>query len=423
MARIFNSNKKYKNIRELVRLVSLYGLYSKKDLMKIMGIKSSVLEKRLKMVRNMLGEDIFIAENRHHQHFYFTDYNFFRHHENYLAKTYMAKSTTSDRFALYFLVISELGAADSPLTQTELFNSISLRSELETSPSSIRRLLDDMKENGVIQGEKIDGVWKYHSAASLWEYFDDDEMNQIQASVKFFKEIYPLSLPGHYLSRSLESVNGEINNTWLYRFRKFHSLLDEVIVWEMLDSLQEGKMVSVEYTDRTGQEMNVELIPCQFRYDDALGRWYLIGLGDEDDFVVLRLDRIEKHIIVKKGRKLDETERMNIADLILEAFKYSWGITSLRADEEPVLLEIECRPDHQMTYDYRRTKVEREKRWGRIIEGDLGSYELHIEVANVQEIKPWIRSFGSYMRVKRSSEHNLYEIMHDEWKEALKLYE
>ena len=67
-------------------------------------------------------------------------------------------------------------------------------------------------------------------------------------------------------------------------------------------------------------------------------------------------------------------------------------------------------------------RLKRERKWGDIVKIEQNHYLYKIKVSDPVELKPWIRSFAGFAKVRKSENHNLYEVLQNEWRESLKNY-
>ena len=103
---------------------------------------------------------------------------------------------------------------------------------------------------------------------------------------------------------------------------------------------------------------------------------------------------------------------------------FTASAVSLKAENKliPVVLDIFTGPDRN---DSGRiiSRIKCEGGKGKITRLDEYHHVYETEVIRPLEMIPWIRSFGSTVKVRRSSEHDLYERIKEDWEMALKKYD
>lgn len=66
--------------------------------------------------------------------------------------------------------------------------------------------------------------------------------------------------------------------------------------------------------------------------------------------------------------------------------------------------------------------VQEEKKWGTIEDITDGHFVYRIRVNDPREMKPWIRKFGKYAKVRENSQPKIAKELEEERQEMLKNY-
>lgn len=414
------SVKDYNKLRTFLRYAFLYGCYTKDDFVERLNYSSSLVDKDYRRLLNILGPRHFRKKTPKQTRFRMK-YNYYKDTENYLVKSYYAKSSTKLQLSLYFLILQVL---KSRMDVNEISSKIPTLSD-DFNIKTLTRQLDKMAEQDLI--EKIQykkkGKLYYEPKKDFFAQLTDEELKSLKYAVEFFCNIEFPSVPGYYLSHTIEQYiryyrkSKEVGKSlFLYRFKNFHTVLEEDMAWKLLWCINNNKKIDIEYCSRRGI-INKLISPKKMVMDIYYGRWYLIGSTDNSTIGIYRVDKITDFNIAGSQEK-SPYDKVQIDDL----FKHSWSISPKREKEGTSIVKIRFSVDPHQDLSFLLNKVKREGKWGTITNIEDKSFIYTIEVNDATEMKPWIRSFGHYAEVIESTNCNLRQELCDEWSDMLGSY-
>ena len=155
----------------------------------------------------------------------------------------------------------------------------------------------------------------------------------------------------------------------------------ERIVGRMEEALLAERRLLLDYVDAVGESFQFEMEPYGLVYYWVWGFWYLVGLIKQE-LTVLRLDRIKDymetgHFSYPSGFSLEEV------------FADAWGV---ELTAPLVTVQIKFYDEYNVRQRVLRDTAHRRK--ASITKGE-GYFTYSDRVRGVNEIKPWVRSFGS----------------------------
>lgn len=414
------SVKDYNKLRTFLRYAFLYGCFTKDDFVERLNYSESLVDKDYKRLLSLLGPKYFIRKTPRQTRFRM-NYNYYQNAENYLVRSYYGKSSTKIQMSLYFMLLQ---LVKKQMDVAEISGQIPSLSE-DFDPKTLVRQLDKLVEWELLEKVqyKKKGKLYYRPVKDFFSEFDDLELQQLKTAVEFFCNIEFPSIPGYYLSNTIESYmrhcrkrTASEKNLFLYRFKGFHTILEEDIAWRLLSCIEGRQKIRLEYQSGSGIN-HIELSPLKLVIDIQYGRWYLLGSTGEGLVKVCRLDRISGFTALKdRYDNEDDREKLD------KALRHSWCVGMPNNGGKPSALKIRFSVPEKQNITFLLDKVGREGKWGTITEVTDNSFIYSITVNDANEIKPWIRSFGAYAEVIESVGCSLREELAGEWREMLKSY-
>jgi predicted DNA-binding transcriptional regulator YafY len=222
---------------------------------------------------------------------------------------------------------------------------------------------------------------------------------------------------------------------FLYKHSSFSSILDEETCFQLLNYIAQRQPITIQYykviSDQRYESANTNplykrektakahtIIPVQLLYDHHYGRWYLFAKEKKKHkgFLTFRIETILS--IVKADREAlspEDYQRMRIE--LEQRLETSWNVEL----QHPIEVELKFAANTADDVARLLERVEKSKRHGMIEPGpDPLCFFYKIKVNQVEEIRPWIRSFGQKVTVLKPA--SLRENMLAEWKEVLSYY-
>jgi len=414
------SVKDYNKLRTFLRYAFLYGCYTKDDFVERLNYSSSLVDKDYRRLLNILGERHFKKKTPKQTRFRMK-YNYYKDTENYLVKSYYAKSSTKLQLSLYFLILQVL---KSRMDVNEISTRIPTLSD-DFNIKTLTRQLDKMVELDLIEKiqHKKKGKLYYEPKKDFFAQLTDEELKNLKYAVEFFCNIEFPSVPGYYLSHTIDQymkyhrkIKEAGKSLFLYRFKNFHTILEEDMAWKLLWCINSNKMIDIEYNSRHGI-INKVIRPIKLVIDIYYGRWYLIGSTDNALINIYRVDKISDFNIVDSHE--DSSYDKVQTD---ELFRHSWSINPKSKEDSTSIIKIRFSVDPHQDLSFLLNKVKREGKWGVITDIEDKSFIYTIEANDATEMKPWIRSFGHYAEVIECTNCNLRQELHDEWSDMLGSY-
>jgi predicted DNA-binding transcriptional regulator YafY len=207
------------------------------------------------------------------------------------------------------------------------------------------------------------------------------------------------------------------NNIFSYRHVHFHPVIEEQILWDILNAIHQRRMIRLYYHSPKNQDKRINnrvLIPYKLRYDVRHGRFYLVSFTKRNKCFVSRLDRIEN---VELSNEIFDRNDFEVQ--YKDSMTYSWSSASMSCEKAPETVKLEIvvtEPAETYIID----RIRNEASNGFLEQIDKEHYHFTMQVNDSSEIIPWIRSYAGYVRVLESSE--LADKILNDWKEMLDNY-
>ena len=196
----------------------------------------------------------------------------------------------------------------------------------------------------------------------------------------------PLALAGHYIQNSLQ-----MENRW-FCFEHYFigwTLEDEVLL-HMTEAIGEKRWLEIKtFANQQGVVSHYRALPFFIMVSVQNGRRYLAAYHRErKQYTALRLDYIDT---AKAAELCPQEEYEQRRQTALAIRDHIWG-ASWQAERELCALrfQIECEPRQQ---EERFQSMKAEARGGSVKKVGQNRVEFSIEVYDVMEMMPWVRTF------------------------------
>lgn len=414
----------YNRYRKLLEYFYVYGCYSRDDYGK-MDMSARKYDEDFRKLKKIIDSNYINEEINYKRKYISLNHDYYKDVENYLVNTYLCRSFTNKNLTLFFLiqqVLKENGdKMDFQGICVEVEQYLENDSGLE---SSISRQLREMVEHGVINRCFKNKKALYFIEKNFFNELTYEELFDLYESVQFFCNINYPSVPGYYLKDTVEKyilLNKKKDvtkkGTFLYRFNNIHVILHEEIVWPLLTAIDKSLEVEIKYKNKKKNNLNsIKLKPVKVICDVKYGRWFLIAKSNFEKLSVYKIENIIKVKILKsKFQKQDYIKQYT------KEYSKSWTISGLRDETQKIRIkfDVESYEERNFLID----KVRRETKHGKIEVIDDRSFIYIIEVNDLRELKPWIRSFSHRAEVIDCSDGAFKEELNREWEGLLKKYE
>lgn len=371
--------KNFDNIRMYMREFFVYGFRTREDYSK-KGLRSYDNEKR--RIQNYLGDLLSFKQTESGKKV-FISLDARSVSRNPLYKAFKVKSFTSKDISLYFIVMDILKSGGS-YSLTDILNKIDsdylsyFSKPLLFDESTLRKKLKEYEALGLIKSEKIAKKLEY----SLVN--DDIEAKDYKDVIRFFTEENILGVIGSYIEDKFENTDEYIS----FKNRYIMNAYDTEVVFKILRAIKNENKVKIQTFASAKQR---EYIPLKLYVSKQGGRNYLMCKGMEDNrFYSIRTDYIKS---VSQGLKANDfsiikTRFENISSHI-------WGVSYNGGRLEHFEMDIYVGKGEE----YIVSRLEREKRCGKVTKLDEETYRFSADLYDSYEAVPWIRTF--FGRIKR----------------------
>ncbi len=364
-------------VRNIARLSYVYGGYSKKDFCELVDISPRTYEDNMRRIRDLLGDNF--EEHFNSKNKYSTLNNLGGSKvNNFLINLYYYNSFTEKAFCIFLKTLDI--ESDKKYTLAELYSH-----DICDDQGTLNKNLKDLVSEGYLYKGKYDDKIAYKLPRLLENSFEEEELDRIAEFVEFKMNTSFLKVPGHYLLNTLRR-NG-LDNGIAYKDSYLHQVLDEDIVFNTIKAIENKEKLTFEHLD--GQKtLHKKTVYPQKITNGLYGRQYMIGFEDlGEPCKLFRIDRIS-NIKRSKGSVnlvFDETQFRNI-----------WGVSCV--DKPLDRISIVFSFDERERFLLR--KLEREKKFGEILQVDSTTYRFDIEVSDFKELVPFLREFyGSIVSI------------------------
>ncbi|MFC5471587.1 helix-turn-helix transcriptional regulator [Cohnella suwonensis] len=428
-----------KEIQFLRMLALAGGAYSRQQFAERLGISVHTYDKTLRNLKEMLGT--LQQGNLNEQGSELSEglrYNYYESADPLLLFLFRAKSLKETESIRLTLLLTALQSQE--LTAKDLQDLCSDQMPAEfplPDEKTVRGDLKYLEDVGVIMRMSGTRPYRYKASNDLIDRLSEEELLDLFDYVDVVANTQVPSVQGYLLRATLKKAllkrgfDTDAAESHRYKYHYHSRILDEAHLYPIFRAIQrrrtlrflylspkKGKNYSSQNTNPLFEretEGNMQtLLPLRVVYDHQYGRWYVIGHSPRLGLMKFRMEGLTQ---VEEGESVSEdyfTQRLNA---ILEQMKYSWVTDTLR----PIKVAARFYNPDRSGANFVRERVEAQGQWGTITEESDSTFRFEIIVNGVNEIKPWLRSFGSSCEVLEPSWLRREFIA--EWKEIRDYYE
>ena len=371
--------KNFDNIRMYMRDFFVYGFRTREDYAK-KGLRSYDNEKR--RIQSYLGDLLSFKQTESGKKV-FISLDAKSVSRNPLYKAFKVKSFTSKDISLYFIVMDILKSKGS-YSLTDILNKIDsdylsyFSKPLLFDESTLRKKLKEYEALGLIKSEKTSKKLEY----SLVN--DDIEAKDYKDVIRFFTEENILGVIGSYIEDKFENSDEYLS----FKNRYIMNAYDTEVVFEILRAIKNENKVKIQTFASAKQK---EYIPLKLYVSKQGGRNYLMCKGMEDNrFYSIRTDYIKS---VSQSLKANDFSIVKIR--FEDISRHIWGVSYSAGKLEHFEMDIYVGKGEE----YIVSRLEREKRCGKVTKLDEETYRFSVDLYDSYELVPWIRTF--FGRIKR----------------------
>jgi hypothetical protein len=371
--------KNFDNIRMYMREFFVYGFRTREDYSK-KSLRSYDNEKR--RIQSYLGDLLSFKQTESGKKV-FISLDARSVSRNPLYKAFKVKSFTSKDISLYFIVMDILKSGGS-YSLTDILNKIDsdylsyFSKPLLFDESTLRKKLKEYEAVGLIKSKK---------SAKKLEYSlvnDDIEAKDYKDLIRFFTEENILGVIGSYIEDKFENTDEYLS----FKNRYIMNAYDSEVIFETLKAIKNENKIKIQSFSSSKPK---EYVPIKLYVSKQGGRNYLMCKCTEDNrFYAIRIDYIKT---VSQGLKANDfsiikTRFENIS-------RHIWGVSYNGGELEHVEMDIYVGKGEE----YIVSRLEREKRCGKVTKLDEETYRFSVDLYDSYELVPWIRTF--FGRIKR----------------------
>ena len=489
-----NEIKHYNKIRNILRYLYLYDISSLDEFLekKLINSTSSLYNTCLR-IKNYINSEYLqepkVIETASGKKFHLI-YDPFRCPVNYLAETYQNCSYVIDDIIFYFCLMQTFIDADDKnpyehfdyklpadkidsvefngnISVADLFTIISniYNSNLTIlkksnqllpdfkyndklfTPPQIRARLTELTDIGILIKTNSSKEIRYHLSSDIFLNLTADELYDLQLMTQFFYNSTFLTIPGFYLSSTLEAYSNSIflkekvnffykqkNPVFFYKNHRLQTVIDDDVTWTILTAIHKKEVLQYSYKTQDSEELLFHSLPIKLVIDKQYGRQYFFGYSyDEKNFFMAKISsiidiQIDKKFNVTRKYECFELEQSDetpdtLDSLYTQTYKEQtkniWNV-ALNDTTSIVTIHFSFPTENYKKWSNYLIST---KRHGTITKLENGQIDFTVEVQDECELIPWIRSFGAYAVVDSETNPFLAQKLKFDWKEALKQYE
>lgn len=313
------------------------------------------------------------------------------------------------------------------LTYTALKNELINTFEEEhfiLEESQVKRLVKSLKQEGLVveRKEKVGKQTKtYIQIEPFFSLFQEEQLIKLLHFIIYCKYNSIVPAAAYTIEQKLMrylNIPQPPNETF-YPYIYPGRALDDPIVYDIVEAITKYKAIELKYSnvklqkkftsDDKNEQLQTKVVrPLQLVYDAIYSRWYLLATGRKKRLQRYRIDYI-------KNVKLHEDAPHNKEEIaaIRAQLQNSWNVSN-----KPLERIIIRFYQHETNFIARRVQQQRHR--GEVLETYEDGFLWAILIHGIDEMIPWIRSFGSSAEVLEPA--SLREKLIEQWKELEALY-
>lgn len=398
---------KLETVRKLLKDLFVYGCYSGEEYQKRIEIAKRTYDKEIKRLSLYIQKERRGLQRQGRSVIHQLYYDRYENAGNFLYAAYKMKQYKLSHLSLYMQGLQILNqlSANEWITISQFKEQVNPENK-EFDKKAIEDFLKDLEKQDVLQKRNHNNRFEYRLKENLFDEFSEEELIELYYLAELFAgKSLAHSVAAYSLQEKISSYLWRGNNplprsAFVIQYHFLQGILNEEIIWRIQSAIHQKKRIKVEtYKRRSRKNPYLVIEPVKLVVEYMYGRQYLNGRNIMDNCMLsLRIDRIKS------------VEIMN--DKIKE-------ISTVKTEKKGCLVEIDFYYEEK---EYIRKILENEKQSAEIEEIDEFHCVYRTFVRDPRKLKPWIRSFGSSARIKKSTQHTLYEEMKKEWKRLEEKY-
>jgi len=408
--RSFFKTDTYENFRNFLKVNFYYCSLSQEQQAEynIKPVKSTRYNEYLHIVQTISDGKIDFPKYNRKKAFKY-DVTQFESDYNVLADSFQFKTATALEICLNISILCLL--SEKPMSFSEISEKIAVGIEEKT----VRGRVISLCEYGLISCRDRN----YFIEENLFYAVDENLLLKLLNMTDFMKNlIYPEAL-GYSLfgivKRIYEKRTGkEYFSLFQFKYRHLANILDDNILWILIEAIEKRQHISFVYDDKTRKEDDKpreKIIPVKIFTENEYARRYLFAVkkfNDNYKFFIFRLSKIYNLKIMKKENIVPEDEFEKFLEVYENEKEYSF-FGKLDSSNKKHTVELQ--------YKGRKAKKQLKRDFKCIKFGKNNMAE--VTVKNKKMIIPYLRA---NMETVRTTDEELSEKLKSEIEELKKIY-
>lgn len=270
-----------------------------------------------------------------------------------------------------------------------------------------------------LKGKKGDRRWSVDGLPTMRRLLDEgkkankDFEFHLQCLLDFYSKYYMFGEVGVFL---LDRMENSSMSPFRLKHEHYMQALNDYNCIDLLYAIEQGKWCRIQYKHgMNGEKIELLCYPIEIRVGFRNGRESLVYYEPfKECYTTLRLEFIESiyycedQEIRQVLQKYDERYTNEFIDMEIEnarrSIKNSWGIsTTVGQQKNAMTPAILHKVKMRIAFDpkmegFIRRRLQRECRLGQVVVNETEGYiDFEVEVTDVGELIPWVRSF--YCRI------------------------
>lgn len=330
---------------------------------------------------------------------------------NPLYNAFKAKSFTANDIMLHFYILDIL-ADRSERTLRQIIDAISYNylpsfdDVHEPDESTVRKKLKEYEKLGLVKSRK-------HGRELVYGLPENNiDLNSWKNAVSFFSEEDPLGVVGSFI---LDKYN-DIPDFFTFKHHYILHALESEILEDIFTAVREHRKTQLDIFVRRRANMSRHtVLPLMLYISVQNGRRYVLCYHyGFRKMMFYRLDSIKKVKLLNTDCRFDEY--LNSAR---QLGKNVWGVSTGEKDSlDHIEMTVYAAEDEY----YIVSRLEREKRCGKIEQAGERLYKFTADVYDAMELMPWIRTFTGRIVKLDCSNRSVVETFYGDFEKMRRMY-
>ncbi|KUO70800.1 MAG: hypothetical protein APF81_12765 [Desulfosporosinus sp. BRH_c37] len=420
--------KDISELRDILRLYTLYGYFSREDVVNRNGIKLPTIDKYNRVIQNLLdGNKVKTYISERNKYLYFK-INYVDETDNPLFTIWQGKKVMISDIRFHFAIIDIL----SKTPRSDLINIVEKINLPDYDSNTIRLRVKSLINLGVVRSEEDGTILRYSLEESFFHNLCKESLSELDTTCAFFQNVLHIGVLGNLVRRKTALLG--VNQTETFMFKHLHiaHTYDDEQLLLLFQAMHDKRWVSFEVQtalerrdlEQTTAKKHLKLrkinkfLPMRLITDHWQGRRYITGFDvTQNRYWTYRLDKIFRTTLSKElcQEYLEKSGELEVH------LRKSWCVSLLGAKRrlEKLILHLKIDPKKE---GYVLERLSAEGKWGSITQIDQTTFKYEIEVNDVLEMIPWLRTFTGRILSVEDTRKKTAKLMTN-WQEALNMYE